>query len=129
MDKGFTLFDISIVLFVLVLGFITFFYINDYKQEEYENVLKYLIVTENAITKYNDNGIGFAEKDSFGLKTTFQNTIENPKAISPIDRIELYVENNLVFEDGNISCEKQIKISRLVIYENEISKAIFTFCE
>lgn len=130
MDKGFTIFDFSLVIFVIILGFVIFFYINDHKTNEFEKIIQDLIVTENAISKYNPSGIGFAEFDSTGLKTTLQNTLINPKAIDPIKKIEIYNNNTKVFEDGNINvdCEKQIKLSRLVLYENKIRKIIFSFC-
>lgn len=127
-DKGFTIFDFSIVIFVIVLGFLVFFYINDYKEDQFNAILNDLIITENAISKHNDNGIGFAELDLLGTKTTFSNTIENPKYIEPIKKIEIYNKNDLIFKGANANCEKQIKISRVIIYEDEIRKAVFTFC-
>jgi hypothetical protein len=129
--KGFTIFDFSLVIFVVILGFVIFFYINDYKTTEFEKITQDLIVTENAISKYNPSGIGFAELNSTGLKTTLQNTLQNPKAIDPIKKIEIYNNEIKIFEDSNIDvdCEKQIKLSRLVLYEENIRKAVFTFCE
>jgi len=126
--KAQTIIDLPIALFFIVLAFVVFFYLTDYKTQQYEQLNKYLIITDNAITKVNYNGIGFAEYDSYSTKTTYSNTLKNPKLINPIKQIEIYTENIKVFDTGQINCE-QIKIPRLVIYNDEISKTVFTFCK
>ncbi len=127
MNRGFTLYDFLFVLFCCVLCFVVFFSIIENDLNRFDKLTQYLIITENAISKNNLEGIGFAKIDN-ETKTTLQNTIENPKLIDPIKRIELYDENNKIFDIGN-DCEKQIKLSRLAIYEDKIVKAVFTFCE
>lgn len=112
----------------MVISFIAFFYLIEYKENQFDNLTKYLVLTENAISKYNPNGIGFAKVDQ-DIKTVLQNTLEDPKVIEPIKRIEIFDKDTLLFDSGGVSCKKEIKISRLVIYNDKISKAIFTFCE
>jgi len=126
MDKGFTIFDMLFVLFSIVLCFVVFFYLTSNENNEIK-LTKYLTLTENAISKYGDSSISFAEHNE-NTKTTLQNTLKDIKLIDPIKRIELYDKNNLILNIGN-DCEKQIKISRLVIYNETIIKAVFTFCE
>lgn len=125
-NKAFTLYDFMFILFAIILAFITFF--NLIKYNENNNILKYLTLTENAISKYSNDAIAFAEYNSL-KKTTLQNTLQTIKIIDPIKKIEIYDYNNIIIKEiGEINCKNKFVISRLIIYNNEIGKAIFYFC-
>ena len=126
MDKGFTLFDILFVLLSIVLCIIVFFHLTETENNNLK-LSKYLTLTENAISKYNENGIGLAEYNE-NTKTTLQNTLEDIKLINPITRIKLFDKTTLILDIGS-DCEKPLIVSRLVIYNDKIIKAEFTFCE
>ncbi len=127
--KGQVLIDVYLILFCIIFLFLVFFAIVPKEKESAESILSKMIITENAISKTNSSGIGFAKKD-LDLKTVLQNTLENSKAIEPLKKIELKNMNQtVIFSDGEINCKKQTNIERLVLYNDEIAKAIFYFCE
>jgi len=130
MDKGQTIIDLPIAIFFIVLAFLVFFTLVNYNAKDYASLNKYLIITEDAISKSNPNGIGYAHLDLLSKKTTYQNTIDKINLKDPIKEIKIYDTNkSLVFDTGDITCDKKIIIPRLVIYNDKISKADFTFCK
>ncbi len=128
--KGQVLIDVYLILFCIIFLFLVFFAIVPKENKSAESILTKIIITENAISKTNITGIGFA-KYNLDAKTVMQNTLENPKIIEPIKNIKIvdYITQNVVFGDDNIDCKKQTNIERLVLYNDEIAKAIFYFCE
>ncbi|PIU22071.1 MAG: hypothetical protein COT14_03685 [Candidatus Diapherotrites archaeon CG08_land_8_20_14_0_20_30_16] len=126
--KGQTIIDIFLVLFVIILSFLVFYSLTEYKKDQFEKTIKFLAVTENAVSKYNPFGIGFTDKNDIDEKTVFKNTIKEIKLIEPIKRIEVIDLNGSSWSEGNANCDSKIVIPRLIIYENEIRKINFTFC-
>jgi len=126
--KGQIIIDVFFVLFAIILSFLVFFSLTTYKKDQFEKTIKFLTITENAISKNNPNGIGFADFDA-DTKTTLKNTIKEIKLVDPIKKIELYDYNTKIMEIGDTNCYSKIVISRLVIYEDKITKINFTFCD
>lgn len=115
--------DLPIVLITIVLCFVLFFQIYEIKQQS--NFLELITITENAITKKNPK-IGFLEYDEKNILQS--NIIKTLRLQDPIKRITIYDYESKIYEQG-IYCEKEINISRGIIYENKISKIVFTFCK
>ncbi len=122
-NKAQILIDLPIVILTIILCFVLFFQI--YEIKKYNNFLELITITENAITKKNSK-IGFVNYGE--TKTLHSNVISEIRLEDPIKRITIYDYNSKIYEQG-IHCEKEINISRGVIYENKISKIIFTFCK
>jgi len=130
--------DIFLVLFVIILGFLVFYSLINLEDTKFKKMIVYLTITENAVSKKNPSGIGFAEYDK-DIHTTLKNkiNISDLRIIDPIKEIDLYdLNNNLTFKIGDADCIKKIVIPRLIIYdENEetqnekIGKLNFIFCE
>lgn len=127
--RGQILIDVYLILFCIIFLFLVFFAIVPKEKESAKSILEKIIITENAISKINSSGIGFAKYDE-NLETVMQNTLENPKIIEPIKKIEITnLNSQIIFSDGEINCKKQTNIERLVLYDENIAKAIFYFCE
>lgn len=127
--KGQVLIDVYLIIFCVVILFFVFFAIVPKENTYSGDLLGKIIITENAISKSNLAGIGFAKYDE-DLKTALQNTLQNPKATDPLKKIEIIDMNSqIIFSDGEINCKEQTNIERLVLYNDEIAKAIFYFCE
>lgn len=121
--KAQILIDLPIVLITIVLCFVLFFQIYEIKQQS--NFLELITITENAITKKNSK-IGFLDYDEKNILQS--NLIKNVRLEDPIKRITIYDYNSKIYEQG-IYCEKEINISRGIIYEDKITKIVFTFCK
>lgn len=122
-NKAQILIDLPIVILTIILCFVLFFQI--YEIKKYNNFLELITITENAITKKNSK-IGFVNYNE--TKTLHSNIISEIRLEDPIKRITIYDYDSKIYEQG-IYCETEINIARGVIYENKISKIIFTFCE
>jgi hypothetical protein len=122
-NKAQILIDLPIVLITIILCFVLFFQIYEIKQ--YSNFLELLTITENAITKKNIK-IGFLDYDEKNILQS--NIVKDIRLEDPIKRITIYDYNSKIYENG-IYCEKETNISRGIIYEDKISKIVFTFCK
>lgn len=128
-NKGQIFVDLYFILFVILLAFLVFFSLAPTGLNKHNEIIAKLIITENAISKVNPAGIGFADNNKNTTKTVLQNTLKEPKIIEPIKKIKIIdINNQVLFEEGKITCEKQTNIERLIIYDKNIAKVIFYFC-
>ncbi len=126
MNKGQTILDLPIIIITIILGFIILFTTIKVQENQFSNFLEQITITENATSKNNPEGVGFAKIRS---NITLTNNIENIKLKEPIKEIRIYdLQNNLKLSLGSINCNKTI-ITRLVVYESETAIAKFTFCK
>ena len=114
---------LPIILITIVLCFVVFFQIYEIKQQS--NFLELITITENAITKKNPK-IGFLDYDEKNILQS--HIIKNVRLEKPINRITIYNYDSKIYEKG-IHCEKEVNISRGVIYEDKVAKIVFTFCK
>jgi|GEM_PF-5296186 len=129
--QGFFYYEIYMYIFCAILVFIVFYYLIHFVGFSYNIVLEDAIVTQNALSKSNPGGAGFAIYD-FSKKHILTNFVSAVSVEEPIKYIKVETIDGIITEDGNtgFGCvNSKIQIERFGYYQSKIAKFIFGFCE